>query len=152
MKKSPPWKVNRHFVKAGFIRTYEEISGTFTALGKDIMFSKQKFMYFIYIYTIKLCTRERWKQLSSFRPVTDPLREEVTDIPCHMLLSSISLRTSIILEREQGVSIKGKNIRYSNGRTPIKSLSYSSPLEYELSLLFGSACRASPKLWKKRSA
>ena len=101
---------------------------------------------------------KRWKKnylkLHRLRkkPVTDPLREEVTAIPCHELLSSISLRTSIILEREQGVSIEGKNIRYSNGRTPIKSLSYSSPLDYELSLLFGSACRASPKMWKKRSA
>ena len=78
--------------------------------------------------------------------MTDPLREEVTAIPCHELLSYISLRTPIILEREQGVSIKGKNIRYSNGRIPIKSLSYSSPLDYDLSLLFGSACRASPKM------
>ena len=98
---------------------------------------------------------KRWKKnylkLHRLRkkPVTDPLREEVTAIPCHELLSSISLRTSIILEREQGVSIKGKNIRYSNGRTPNKSLSYSSPLDYELSLLFGSACRASPKTVKK---
>ena len=95
---------------------------------------------------------KRWKKnylkLHRLRkkPVIDPLREEVTAIPCHELLSSSSLRTSIILEREQGVSIKGKNIRYSNGRTPIKSLSYSSPLDYELSLLFGSACRASPKM------
>ena len=78
--------------------------------------------------------------------MTDPLQEEVTAIPSHELHSSFSLRTSIILEREQGVSIKVKNIRYSNGRTPIKSLSYSSPLDYELSLLFGLACRASPKM------
>ena len=57
---------------------------------------------------------------------------------------------SIILEKEQGKSRKGKNIRYANGRKPIKSLTYDSPLDYELSLLFGSVCCAGPKQWKKK--
>ena len=52
---------------------------------------------------------------------------------------------SIILEKEQEKSRKEKNIRYAKGRKPIKSLTYGSPLDYELSLLFGSVCRSGPK-------
>ena len=59
------------------------------------------------------------------------------------------LEYCVILERERGKSRKGKNIRYANGRKPIKSLTHGSPLDYELSLLFGSVCRASPKKFKK---
>ena len=57
---------------------------------------------------------------------------------------------SIILEKEQEKSRKGKNIRYAKGRKPIKSLTYDSPLDYELSLLFGSVCHASPKKMKEK--
>ena len=57
---------------------------------------------------------------------------------------------SIILEKEQEKSRRGKNIRYAKGRKPIKSLTYGSPLDYELSLLFGSVCHASPKQCKKK--
>ena len=59
------------------------------------------------------------------------------------------LEYRVILEKERGKSRKGKNIRYANGRKPIKSLTYGSPLDYELSLLFGSVCRASPKTFNK---
>ena len=57
---------------------------------------------------------------------------------------------SIILEKEQEKSRKEKNIRYAKGRKPIKSLTYGSPLDYELSLLFGSVCHASPKKMKEK--
>ena len=57
---------------------------------------------------------------------------------------------SIILEKEQEKSRKGKYIRYAKGRKPIKSLTYGSPLDYELSLLFGSVCHASPKKMKEK--
>ena len=29
-------------------------------------------------------------------------------------------------------------------------MTYGSPLDYELSLLFGSVCRSGPKQWKKK--
>ena len=59
------------------------------------------------------------------------------------------LEYRVILEKERGKSRKGKNIRYANGRKPIKSLTHGSLLDYELSLLFGSVCRASPKKFNK---
>ena len=43
-----------------------------------------------------------------------------------------------------------KNIKYAKGRKPITSLTYGSPLDNELSLLFGSVCHASPKNGKKK--
>ena len=74
----------------------------------------------------------------------------VTAIPCCELLSSIALRIFIILEKEQGKSRKGKNIKYAKGRKPITPLTYGSPLDNELSLLFGSVCHVSPKNGKKK--
>ena len=64
MHMTPAGNSARHFAKAGyhdviFIRTCEKISRTFTARGKDIMFSKQKFWYFIDIF-IYHKTLDKW--------------------------------------------------------------------------------------------
>ena len=66
--------------------------------------------------------------------MTNPLRKEVTAIPCRELLSTISLGISCHPRKRTRKIEKGKNIRYANGRKPIKSLTFSCSLDYELSL------------------
>ena len=77
--------------------------------------------------------------------MTDPLREDVTSIPCRELLSSISFRISChprkttrkIEKRKKQSDIQTEKIH--------QIFDISSPLEYELSLLFGPVYCASPK-------
>ena len=67
--------------------------------------------------------------------MTNPLRKEVTAIPCRELLSTISLGISCHPRKRTRKIEKGKkNFRYANGRKPIKSLTFSCSLDYELSL------------------
>ena len=97
-----------------------------------------------------------WKKVS---PKTDRLRKKPMSVPLwgdKLLLFRVAscfhlffLEYRVIFEKERGKSRKGKNIRYANGRKSIKSLPYGSPLDYELSLLFGSVCRTGSKQWKK---
>ena len=86
-------------------------------------------------------------------PKIDRLRKKPMSVPLRgdklLLFCVASCFHLFLLEKERGKSRKGKNIRYANGRKPIKSLTYGSPLDYELSLLFGSVCRASPKKFNK---
>ena len=94
--------------------------------------------------------QHRWKKKSPKidrlrkKPVTDPLREDVTAIPCRKLLSSIS-SIRVILGKEQGKSRKGKNYQIRKRKNTHQIFDISSPPEYELSLLFGPVCRASLK-------
>ena len=97
--------------------------------------------------------QHRWKKKSPKidrlrkKPVTDPLREDVTVIPCRELLSFPFLyffSFFFILGKEQGKSRKGKNDQIRK-RKKIHQIFDISSLEYELSLLFGPVCRASPK-------
>ena len=78
------------------------------------------------------------------KPVTDPLREDVTVIPCRELLPLFLLEYRVILGKEQGKSRKGKNYQIRKRKKTHQIFEISS-LEYELSLLFGPVCRASPK-------
>ena len=119
-------------------------------------------------YSIKMCCRRRKRDHEIITttmiekkdsPKTDRLRKKPMSVPLRgdkLLLFCVAscfhlflLEYRVILEKERGKSRKGKNIRYANGRKPIKSLTHGSPLDYELSLLFGSVCRASPKKLKK---
>ena len=119
-------------------------------------------------YSIKMCCRRRKRDHEIITttmiekkdsPKTDRLRKKPMSVPLRgdkLLLFCVAscfhlflLEYRVILEKERGKSRKGKNIRYANGRKPIKSLTYGSALDYELSLLFGSVCRASPKKFNK---
>ena len=53
-----------------------------------------------------------------------------------------------ILGKQQGKSRKGKNNQIHKRKTIHQIFDISSPLEWELSLLFGPVCCASPKKWK----
>ena len=73
--------------------------------------------------------------------MTDPLREDVTAIPCRELLSSISFRISCH-PRKTTREIENQ----IHKRKKIHQIfDISSPLEYELSLLFGPVYCASAK-------
>ena len=77
--------------------------------------------------------------------MTDPLREDVTAIPCRELLSSISFRISCHPRKTTRKSRKGKNNQIYKRKKIHQIFDISSPLEYDLSLLFGPVCCASPK-------
>ena len=77
--------------------------------------------------------------------MTDPLREDVTALPCRELLSSISFRISCHPRKRIRKIEKGKKTSDTQTEEDPSNFDISSPPEYELSLLFGPVCRASLK-------
>ena len=68
--------------------------------------------------------------------MTDPLREDVTALPCRELLSSISFRISCHPRKRIRKIEKGKKTSEHKRKKTHQIFDISSPPEYELSLLF----------------
>ena len=77
--------------------------------------------------------QHRWKKKSPKidrlrkKPVTDPLREDVTVIPCRELLSSISFRISCHPQKRTRKIEKGKNYQIHKRKKIHKIFDISSP-------------------------
>ena len=87
--------------------------------------------------------QHRWKKKSPKidrlrkKPVTDPLREDVTVIPCRELLSSISFRISCHPRKRTRKIEKGKKLSDTQTEEDPSNLRHKQS--------FGPVCRASPK-------
>ena len=88
------------------------------------------------IITTTMDGKKKYLKIDRLRkkPMANPLWKEITAIPCREPLSTISLGISCHPRKRTKKLEKGKNIRYANGRRPIKSLTFGCSLDYELSL------------------